>query len=88
MKDNIEERIYEEARYILEKKGTVRSLAKIFNVSKSTVHFDLSKRLRKLDYNLFKKVDSILKFNLSQRHIRGGIATKKKYEEEKNLNKK
>lgn len=79
MKDNIEERVYREARLILEKKGTVRSISKVFNVSKSTVHFDLSRRLKKLNFDLFLKVDKLLKINLSERHIRGGEATKNKY---------
>ena len=86
MKGNIEERVYKEAMYILEEKGTVRSIASKFNVSKSTVHFDLSKRLKKLNLSLFLKVDSLLKFNLSERHIRGGEATKNKYKF-KSLNK-
>lgn len=79
MRVNIDERVYAEAEFLLKDKGTVRSLAKHFGVSKSTVHFDLSKRLKKLNYSLFKKVDKILKFNLSERHLRGGIATKNKY---------
>ncbi len=79
MRTNIDERVFAEAEVLLKDKGTVRSLAKQFKVSKSTVHFDLSKRLKKLNYSLFEKVDKILKFNLSERHLRGGIATKNKY---------
>ena len=76
---SIEERVFAEAEFLINYKGTVRSLAKRFNVSKSTVHFDLSRRLKRLNLSLFKKVDGILKFNLSERHIRGGNATKIKY---------
>ena len=79
MRTNIDERVFAEAEFLLKDKGTVRSLAKQFKVSKSTVHFDLSKRLKKLNYSLFEKVDKILKFNLSERYLRGGIATKNKY---------
>lgn len=86
MKGNIEERVYKEAMFILEKRGTVRSIASEFSVSKSTVHFDLSKRLKKLNLSLFLEVDNLLKLNLSERHIRGGEATKNKYKS-KNLNK-
>lgn len=86
MKGNIEERVYKEAMFILEKRGTVRSIASEFNVSKSTVHFDLSKRLKKLNLSLFLEVDNLLKLNLSERHIRGGEATKNKYKS-KNLSK-
>lgn len=59
-------------------------MSKSFYVSKSTVHYDLAVRLKKLNKNLFSKVDKILKFNLSQRHLRGGRATKAKYEKIKN----
>lgn len=84
MKKNIEARVLAEAEFILKTKNTVREMAKFFNISKSTVHFDLSCRLKKLNNALFNKVDVVLKFNLSQRHIRGGDATKNKF---KNLNK-
>ncbi|NCB48112.1 MAG: stage III sporulation protein D [Clostridia bacterium] len=88
---SIEDRVFAEAEILIRDKGTVRSLAKRFNVSKSTVHFDLSKRLKRLNLLLFKKVDDILKFNLSERHIRGGVATKIKYfnlKQIQNINKK
>jgi len=81
---SIEERVFAEAEFLVVNNGTVRSLAKRFNVSKSTVHFDLSKRLKWLNLALFKKVDNILKFNLKERHIRGGNATKNKYIKLKN----
>lgn len=76
---SIEERVFAEADFLLLHKGTVRSVAKNFGVSKSTVHFDLSRRLRKLNAGLFEKVDKLLKINLKERHLRGGIATKKKF---------
>ena len=79
MKRNIEVRVFNEAEFILKNKSTVREMSKYFLVSKSTVHYDLSVRLKRLNLALFKKVDKILKFNLSVRHIRGGEATKSKY---------
>ena len=85
MNKNIEDRVYSEANYILKEKLTVRQMAKIFNVSKSTVHYDLSYRLKKLNKALFSKVDKVLKFNLSVRHIRGGEATKTKYKKLKKV---
>ena len=81
MNKNIEKRAKEEAKYILYTNGTVRSIAPIFGVSKSTVHNDLTKNLEKIDKNLFEKVQKILEKNLSERHLRGGEATKKKYKE-------
>lgn len=69
----------DEASYIIKTKKTVREIALVFNVSKSTVHKDLHERLLKIDKNLFKKVDEILKYHIDVRHIRGGESTKKKY---------
>ena len=68
------------ARHIIENNSTVRATAKIFGISKSTVHKDLTEKLRKENPELFKKVRKILDLNKSERHIRGGLATKKKYE--------
>ena len=65
--------------YIVETGSTVRSAAKKFHISKSTVHKDVSERLRKIDPSLYKSVKKVLGYNLSQRHIRGGEATKAKY---------
>lgn len=84
MKKDIETRVMDEANYILENKGTVRSLARVFGVSKSTVHFDLSHRLKRCNYALFLRVKKIIDINLCERHIRGGNATKIKYEKIKN----
>ncbi len=82
MVKDIENRVYLEADYILKNKSTVRHMSKIFKVSKSTIHYDLSSRLKKINFSLFVQVDKILKFNLSQRHLRGGLATKHKYEKQ------
>ena len=72
-------RVIDEANYMLDTKKTIREIAKIFNVSKSTVHKDLHERLIDIDYNLFKEIDGILKYHIDIRHIRGGESTKKKY---------
>ena len=77
---SLEERIVAEAHYFLESGGTVRSTAKKFDVSKSTVHKDLREKLPEINRALFKEVLKLLGENLSERHIRGGLATKKKYE--------
>lgn len=66
-------------RYILENKSTVRSAAAKFGISKSTVHKDVSERLEKEDPALYSQVKDILETNKKERHIRGGMATKKKY---------
>ena len=65
---------------MIEKKTTVRSTAKVFGISKSTVHKDLTERLPELSPELFKSVKKILEQNKMERHIRGGLATKHKYE--------
>lgn len=79
MYDDIEERILKEARYVAQTGATVRATAEVFGVSKSTVHKDVSERLKKIDVSLYKTVKKILKINLAERHIRGGEATRKKY---------
>lgn len=79
MKDYIEERVLELAHYILENKSTVRATAKNFNISKSTVHKDITERLRELNPALAKSVHNILDKNKAERHIRGGLATREKY---------
>ena len=80
MWEYIEERAIKCAEYIVETGCTVRACSTHFNVSKSTVHKDVSERLRYIDPELYEKTRKILNFNLSERHIRGGIATKEKYE--------
>ncbi len=79
MNPNIEERVYEFALYIIENKSTVRKTAEFFGISKSTVHKDLSERLKYINEALYLEVKKILDFNKSERHIRGGMATKEKY---------
>ena len=75
----IKERVLEEANYIIETNETIRQIALKFKVSKSTVHKDLSDRLKELDNNLYEKVNKILKYHTDIRHIRGGLSTKNKY---------
>lgn len=75
----INERVKEEANYILKTGYTIREIAKVFNVSKSTVHKDLNDRLHKIDFNKYKKVKEILDYHTDIRHIRGGESTRKKY---------
>ncbi|MBR5278137.1 MAG: sporulation transcriptional regulator SpoIIID [Clostridia bacterium] len=79
MKDEIILRVREIGEYIAATGATVRAAAKRFGISKSTVHKDMAVRLKKIDGELYKKVADILAFNRSERHIRGGMATKKKY---------
>ena len=80
---SIEDRATLLAHYIIETKATVRSTAKKFGVSKSTVHKDVSDRLLKINPVLAKQVREILDENKAERHIRGGMATKLKYSHEK-----
>ena len=83
MKGIVEERAAMLGEYILKSKATVRSAAKKFGISKSTVHKDVSERLKYINPSLYKEVKNVLELNKSQRHIRGGIATKNKYLERK-----
>lgn len=78
---SIEERAVKLAQYIIETKDTVRGTAKKFGISKSTVHKDVSQRLLRINPGLALEVRVILDENKAQRHIRGGLATKHKYEE-------
>ena len=80
MKGYIEERAIEIARYIIDNNTTVRQAAKHFGISKSTVHKDVAERLRHVNLGLYKEVRDVLAVNKAQRHIRGGMATKRKYE--------
>lgn len=79
MRTDIEERACDLALYIVENQGTVRSAAKKFGISKSTVHKDLSQRLPAFNRPLYLQVKDVLEQNKAERHIRGGIATRKKY---------
>ena len=76
---NIIKRVLEEANYMIKTGSTVREMALIFNVSKSTVHKDLHERLLDIDNSLYLEVDKILKYHTDIRHIRGGESTKRKY---------
>ena len=82
LKGSIEERAVTLAQYIIENRTTVRAAAKKFGISKSTVHKDLSERLPKFNHTLYVQVKEVLEVNKAQRHIRGGIATRKKYKGE------
>ncbi len=79
MKDYIEERAVEIANYIIENSGTVRQAAKQFGVSKSTVHKDITDRLLQINPILAGSARCVLDINKSERHIRGGMATRDKY---------
>lgn len=79
MENLIHARILEEANFIIDTGKTVREIANIFRVSKSTVHKDLHERLLKIDKNKYNEVSEILKYHIEVRHIRGGESTKNKY---------
>ncbi len=79
MWDYITERVLKEAEYIIKTNSTVRAAAAYFSISKSTVHKDVTERLEGIDKELFARVREVLDKNLSERHIRGGMATKSKY---------
>lgn len=79
MKEYIEERAVDIANYIIESNATVRQTAKAFGVSKSTVHKDVTDRLVQINPGLAKQARKVLDVNKSERHIRGGLATKEKY---------
>lgn len=84
MKGYIEERAVDIANYIVEKNATVRQTAKQFGISKSTVHKDVTERLIHINPSLAAKARKVLDINKSERHIRGGLATKEKYLREHN----
>ena len=75
----MEERACQLALYIIENKSTVRAAARKFNISKSTVHKDLSERLPAFNRTLYLQAKQVLEENKAQRHIRGGLATRRKY---------
>ena len=75
----MEERAQRLAQYIIENRTTVRAAAQKFGISKSTVHKDISERLPQFNRGLYLQVKEVLEVNKAQRHIRGGIATRKKY---------
>ena len=79
MRTSLEERACDLAVYIIENRTTVRAAAKIFGVSKSTVHKDLTERLPRVSPGLYSQVRALLDLNKAERHIRGGLATRRKY---------
>lgn len=80
MKEYIEERAVEIAHYIIDHNATVRQTAKEFGVSKSTIHKDVTERLRQINPQLAGEARKVLDLNKSERHIRGGMATREKYQ--------
>ena len=83
MYNDIEERVKKVATYIIETGSTVRQTAKIFNISKSTIHKDISQRLEEINPSLAIEAKKVLEKNKEERHISGGMATKLKYEAKK-----
>lgn len=83
MKDYIEERVLELAHFIVETNSTVRAAAKKFRVSKSTVHKDVTERLLEINPGLAAEVKNVLENNKAERHLRGGMATREKYQHAK-----
>lgn len=79
MRDYIRKRVVEVSQYILKTKSTVRQAATVFGVSKSTIHKDVTERLPRINKELSLKVKEVLELNKSERHIRGGEATRQKY---------
>lgn len=79
MNKNIINRTLKESEYILKTKKTIREIAKVFGVSKSTVHKDLSNRLLEIDANLCNQIKEILKQHIDTRHIKGGESTRNKF---------
>ena len=82
MKGIVEVRAVELGEYFVEHIATVRTAAKQFGISKSTVHKDVAQRLKYIDLQLYRKVKRVLEVNKAQRHIRGGMATRMKYQKE------
>jgi putative DeoR family transcriptional regulator (stage III sporulation protein D) len=80
LKDYIEERAIQIANYIIENNATVRQAAKHFGISKSTVHKDVTERLGQINVALAAQTRVVLDVNKSERHIRGGLATREKYQ--------
>jgi len=79
MNRQIIERVFNEGRYIIDTGKTVREIAEVFKVSKSTVHKDLTERLMEVDSKMYLEVSKILQYHMDIRHIRGGESTKRKF---------
>ncbi len=82
MRDFSRDRAEVLGEYIIDTGATVRATAKVFRISKSTVHKDVTERLYNINRELYRQVDTVLQKNKSERHIRGGLATRKKYKGE------
>lgn len=85
MSKSIVSRVLNEAKYMIRTGDTIREIAKVFGVSKSTVHKDLNDRLREIDMDIYNKVSNILKYHIDIRHIRGGESTKLKFLEKNTM---
>ena len=83
MKAYIKERTLQVAEHIAQTEDTVRKTAEIYHLSKSTVHNNVSTRLKKLDVDMFEEVQKVMQKNFAEKHIRGGMSTKEKFEREK-----
>ena len=79
MSEELQRRVLSVAEHIYNTHDTIRKTALLFNFSKSTIHNDVSVKLKKLDYSLYEAIRQILNENFAEKHIRGGAATKKKY---------
>ena len=79
LQERIEKRTLEEANYIIETGATIRKTAETFGISKSTVHKDITYKLKNINYELYKEVSKVINNNLLERATRGGTATKEKY---------
>jgi len=82
LKDLIEQRAVELGEFIIDNEATVRACAKKFGISKSTVHKDVTQRLERVNYKLYEEVKRVLDKNKAERHLRGGIATRNKYQKQ------
>ena len=82
MRDFSDDRAVVLGEYIIDTGATVRATAKVFKISKSTVHKDVTERLFNINRELYRQVDTVLQKNKSERHIRGGLATRRKYKGE------
>ncbi len=85
MHSYLDKRVILEGEFIVKTRSTIRKTAKFFNLGKSTVHKDVTIRLKKLDLELYNEVKEILKINLEERHVRGGLSTKEKFKREKEI---
>lgn len=75
----LSQRVLAEANFVVKNNATIRMASKVFGVSKSTMHIDLTRRLKEIDKMLYAKVKQVLEYNLSVRHLRGGESTRRNY---------